>query len=57
MDRCTGEINYVPITKTSPACEYWGYDQSISYGGKEIMATSAYIADTFVSSLFSNFPF
>ncbi|KAJ7867994.1 family A1 protease [Mycena leptocephala] len=43
---CTGEINYVPITKTSLACEYWGYDQSISYGGKEIMATSAYIADT-----------
>ncbi|KAJ7913490.1 family A1 protease [Mycena leptocephala] len=45
-DECTGEINYVPITKTSLACEYWGYDQSISYGGKEIMATSAYIADT-----------
>ncbi|KAJ7830267.1 aspartic peptidase domain-containing protein [Mycena leptocephala] len=44
--KCTGEINYVPITKTSPACEYWGYDQSISYGGKEIMATSACIADT-----------
>ncbi|KAJ7830262.1 aspartic peptidase domain-containing protein [Mycena leptocephala] len=39
-------VNYVPITKTSPACEYWGYDQSISYGGKEIMATSPCIADT-----------
>lgn len=25
----TGELNYVPITKTSPSSRYWGIDQSI----------------------------
>ncbi|KAJ6585322.1 acid protease [Mycena capillaripes] len=42
----TDNITYVPITKTSPACNYWGYDQSICYGGKEIMPMCAGIADT-----------
>lgn len=26
----TGEINFVPITSTSPASEYWGIDQSVT---------------------------
>ncbi|KAJ7079750.1 acid protease [Mycena belliarum] len=42
----TGEINYVPITKQSPASHYWGIEQSISYGDKEIMAMASGIADT-----------
>ena len=43
----TGEINYVPITSTSPASNYWGVDQTITYGnGIEIMALSAGIVDT-----------
>ncbi|KAJ7673515.1 aspartic peptidase domain-containing protein [Mycena rosella] len=42
----TGEHNYVPITKSSPASNYWGIDQSISYGGQEIMASCGGIADT-----------
>ncbi|KAJ7758098.1 acid protease [Mycena maculata] len=40
------DLNYVPITKTSPACNYWGIDQSISYGSEEIMASCAGISDT-----------
>ncbi|KIM89433.1 hypothetical protein PILCRDRAFT_95260 [Piloderma croceum F 1598] len=28
----TGQINYVPITSTSPASQYWGIDQSVTYG-------------------------
>ncbi|KAF7364898.1 Acid protease [Mycena venus] len=41
-----GELNYVPITKTKPACLYWGIEQSITYDGQEIMARGAGIADT-----------
>ncbi|KAJ7213858.1 aspartic peptidase domain-containing protein, partial [Mycena pura] len=39
-------LNYVPITKISPACNYWGLEQSISYGGQEVMPSCAGIADT-----------
>ncbi|KAJ7160045.1 acid protease [Mycena filopes] len=42
----TGELNYVSLTKTSPACNYWGIDQSIKYGGKELMANCSGISDT-----------
>ncbi|TFY59350.1 hypothetical protein EVJ58_g5833 [Rhodofomes roseus] len=42
----TGSINYVPITSTSPASEYWGIDQSISYGSKSILSSTAGIVDT-----------
>lgn len=49
--RCTGKLNYVPITKTSPACQYWGIDQSIEYCGEEIMVKSAGIVDSEYSSI------
>jgi len=42
----TGEIGYVPITSSSPANHYWGIDQSISYGGQEILTSTAGIVDT-----------
>ncbi|KAH9838072.1 family A1 protease [Rhodofomes roseus] len=42
----TGSINYVPLTSTSPASEYWGIDQSISYGSKSILSSTAGIVDT-----------
>ncbi|PBK75146.1 related to Polyporopepsin [Armillaria ostoyae] len=42
----TGEITYVPITSTSPASNYWGIDQSVSYGNTTIMSTTAGIVDT-----------
>ncbi|KAG6329087.1 hypothetical protein ID866_10002 [Astraeus odoratus] len=41
-----GEISYVPITSTSPASQYWGIDQSISYGAETILSTTAGIVDT-----------
>ncbi|KAG1735331.1 aspartic peptidase domain-containing protein [Suillus paluster] len=44
--KITGDINYVPITSTSPASEYWGVDQSISYGSTSILTKTAGIVDT-----------
>ncbi|KAN0074734.1 Aspartic peptidase domain containing protein [Tylopilus felleus] len=43
----TGELNYVPITSTSPASNYWGIDQSVTYGnGTTLLNTTAGIVDT-----------
>ncbi|KAJ7791223.1 acid protease [Mycena olivaceomarginata] len=42
-----GNISYVPITTTSPASNYWGIDQSISYGtDNPILNLTAGIVDT-----------
>ncbi|KAG0699369.1 acid protease [Suillus ampliporus] len=41
-----GDISYVPITSTSPASNYWGVDQSISYGTTSILSKTAGIVDT-----------
>ncbi|KAG9312169.1 acid protease [Chiua virens] len=42
----TGPMNYVPLTTTSPASEFWGVDASISYGGTPILSSTAGIVDT-----------
>ena len=42
----TSSMNYVPLTTTSPASEYWGIDQSITYGGSTILSSTAGIVDT-----------
>ena len=57
----TGDINYTwvyaylrepnahsfsPITSTSPASQYWGIDQSITYGTNVILESTAGIVDT-----------
>ncbi|KAG0703772.1 acid protease [Suillus ampliporus] len=43
----TGSINTVPLTTTSPADNYWGINQSVSYGtGNTILNTTAGIVDT-----------
>jgi hypothetical protein len=43
----TGTISYAPITTTSPASNYWGIDQSISYGSDNtILNLTAGIVDT-----------
>jgi len=45
--RFTGDINYVPITKTSPASNYWGIDQTVSYGqGGTTLLKASGIVDT-----------
>ncbi|KAG1898130.1 acid protease [Suillus fuscotomentosus] len=44
--KITGDISYVPITSQSPASEYWGIDQSISYGSTPILDETAGIVDT-----------
>ncbi|KIY43928.1 aspartic peptidase A1 [Fistulina hepatica ATCC 64428] len=42
----TGSITYTDITSTSPASEYWGIDESITYGSTTIMSSTAGIVDT-----------
>ncbi|KAK7680347.1 hypothetical protein QCA50_016587 [Cerrena zonata] len=44
----TGDINFVPITSTSPANMFVGIDQSITYGaaGTPILASTSGITDT-----------
>ncbi|TBU30450.1 aspartic peptidase A1 [Dichomitus squalens] len=43
----TGAINFVPITTTSPASEFFGINQSIKYGtSTSILSTTAGIVDT-----------
>ncbi|KAF8551287.1 acid protease [Imleria badia] len=43
----TGALNYVPITSTSPASNYWGIDQSVTYGNNtSLLQTTAGIVDT-----------
>lgn len=39
-------VAYVPITKTSPASEFWGIDQSVTYGTTKILSKTAGIVDT-----------
>ncbi|KAI0689343.1 aspartic peptidase domain-containing protein [Cytidiella melzeri] len=44
----TGDINYIPITSTSPASSYVGIDQEITYGSSRlsILPTTSGITDT-----------
>ncbi|KAI6007641.1 aspartic peptidase domain-containing protein [Pisolithus orientalis] len=42
----TGTVNYVPITNTYSSAFFWGIDQSITYGGKTILPSTAGIVDT-----------
>ncbi|KAH9008849.1 acid protease, partial [Lactarius deliciosus] len=46
--KITGDVNYVPITSSSPASGYWGIDQSITYGSnaQSILGSTAGIVDT-----------
>ncbi|EIW81194.1 acid protease [Coniophora puteana RWD-64-598 SS2] len=45
--KITGDVNFVPITSTSPASHYWGVDQDVTYGtGNTILNTTAGIVDT-----------
>ncbi|KAI0689556.1 aspartic peptidase domain-containing protein [Cytidiella melzeri] len=42
----TGTLHTVPVTTTSPASEFFGVDQSVSYGSTTILSTTAGIVDT-----------
>ncbi|KAG1795693.1 aspartic peptidase domain-containing protein [Suillus plorans] len=42
----TGSIEYTPITTTYPSSNYWGINQSISYGSTTILSSTAGIVDT-----------
>lgn len=44
--KTVGPVTYFPITKTSPASEFWGIDQSITYGNQNILSSTAGIVDT-----------
>lgn len=45
-DKFTGNMTYTPLTDSFPASEYWGINQTVSYGTTEIMASDAGIVDT-----------
>ncbi|KAG0045743.1 hypothetical protein BGZ83_009022 [Gryganskiella cystojenkinii] len=40
-----GPVDYVPITATSPASNYWGIDASFDYGDVTILATTSGTVD------------
>ena len=44
----TSDVSFVPITSTSPASQFFGIDQSITYGsaGTTILSSTAGIVDT-----------
>ncbi|KAI0348262.1 aspartic peptidase A1 [Trametopsis cervina] len=43
----TGSISFAPLTRTSPASEFWGIDQTIRYGAStSILSSTAGIVDT-----------
>ncbi|KAJ6621077.1 aspartic protease [Mycena sp. CBHHK59/15] len=42
----TGSIAYTSITSTTPAGDYWGINQAITYGTTSILASTAGIVDT-----------
>ncbi|EIW80819.1 acid protease [Coniophora puteana RWD-64-598 SS2] len=44
--KTTGDVAYVPITSMAPASQYWGIDQSISYGSTSILDKTAGVVDT-----------
>ena len=46
MHSLTASIPCSSITSTSPASEYWGINQSITYGSTSILSTTAGIVDT-----------
>ncbi|KAK2465754.1 hypothetical protein APHAL10511_002298 [Amanita phalloides] len=45
-NRFTGSIRYAPVTSTYPASAYWGINESITYGSKTILSSTAGIVDT-----------
>ncbi|TCD70209.1 hypothetical protein EIP91_004389 [Steccherinum ochraceum] len=45
--KITGDVSFVPITSTSPANNYWGIDQTVTYGNNTtILDSTAGIVDT-----------
>ncbi|GJE88426.1 acid protease [Phanerochaete sordida] len=46
QSKIKGDLTYVPITDTSPASNYWGIDQDLSYGGQKLLSGAAGIVDT-----------
>ncbi|EJD07268.1 acid protease [Fomitiporia mediterranea MF3/22] len=52
--KVTGKLTYFPVTSTSPASNYWGIDQSISYGpsGADPKSETAGILDTGTTLLY-----
>lgn len=51
--KTVGQVKYVPITKTNTSKNYWGIDQSISYGSQVILSQTSGIVDTGIFSHFA----
>lgn len=46
QDKILGDVTYVPITTTTPSANYWGFEQSVNYNGKQILKKTAGTTDT-----------
>ncbi|KAL4064143.1 aspartic peptidase domain-containing protein [Scleroderma yunnanense] len=44
--KITSDVNYVPLTTTAPASQYWGINQSITYGDTTILDNASGFVDT-----------
>jgi len=42
----TGSVSFTSVTSTSPASDYWGINQAVTYGTTSILASTAGIVDT-----------
>ena len=48
----TSSVEYTTLTTTSPVSNYWGINQSITYGGNTILSSTAGIVDTGTTLIF-----
>lgn len=46
QDKILGDVTHVPITTTTPSANYWGFEQSVNYNGKQILKKTAGTTDT-----------
>lgn len=42
----SGDVSFVPVSQDSEAGQFWGIDQSISYGGQQLLSTTSGIVDS-----------
>ncbi|KAG2076961.1 acid protease [Suillus decipiens] len=52
VTKYTGDIAYTHITTTNPASTYWGINESITYGSKTILSSTAGVVDSGTTFIF-----
>ncbi|CAE6455707.1 unnamed protein product [Rhizoctonia solani] len=54
LQKFTGKLNWVNITKKEPWNQYWGFEQSIKYGNQTLQPPSAGVVDTGTTLIYVN---